>query len=120
MNISFNKIVFPLITAAFFLLQCTKYSDGYNPQGGDLPSSYIQILDSTFSPAIDTIALGGSIKFINQSSMAHTIVSDDNTTIPSTLVNPASSFLFKKDTTGIFHYHCVEHPAASGSIVILP
>jgi hypothetical protein len=119
MNAS-HKYLILLLLVAMSLVYCTKYTDGYNPQGGDLPSSFVQVFDSTFSPAFDTIALGGSVKFINQSSMAHTIVSDDNTTIPSVLINSSSFYLFKKDTVGVIHYHCVEHPNAAGAIVIRP
>ena len=119
MNAPYKNLML-LLLVSMTLAYCTKYTDGYNPQGGELPSSYIQVLDSTFTPAFDTIALGGSVKFINQSSMAHTIVSDDNTTIPSVLINPSSFYLFKKDTIGIIHYHCVEHPNAAGAIVIRP
>jgi plastocyanin len=102
---------------------CNK-NTGFEQAGGLLPTNYIVIKDSTFSPVTLTVANGSSITFLNQTTVAHTIMSDDTTTLRAALIRPDSSFYFKPDTaTSIpvpiyIPYHCIEHPSSRGVIVL--
>lgn len=95
------------------------YSD-FTSQGGGLTTSYVYLLDGSVQPAYLKIATGSSVTFVNNSGQPHTIISDDTFTIKTNLILPAKSFLFKKDTFGIFPYHCVEHPNVTGTIEFRP
>lgn len=102
------------------LLSCDKQNSSFTPQGGGIPTNYISILDSSFSPSNITLAVGSSITFVNSSTISHTIISDDTVTIKTPVIVPGSSFFYKKDTVGTFNYHCIEHPGVRGSITLRP
>lgn len=122
-----NKILFLLLTGAVLLgiYACNKNTN-FNPQGGQLPTHYIQILDSSFSPATMTQANGANFTFLNGTHNSHTIVSDDTFTIKAKLIAPDSFYFFKPDTATAtpqpiyIPYHCVEHPTARGVIILNP
>lgn len=111
------------------LLLTTMYScskeDDFEAQGGQLPTHYINILDSSFSPSILTIANGNSVTFLNKTSNTHTIVSDDSATILSPALAPNGFYYVKPDTIAgsaqvYIYYHCKEHPSVKGTIVLMP
>ena len=109
-----------LITCLLFvsLFSCNKENEGYNAIGGQLPSNYILIKDSSFSPAVLSVVVGSSITFSNQTNLLHTIVSDDTVAIKSTPVAGGLSFVIKPLSPGPIFYHCAEHPNAKGLINI--
>ncbi len=102
------------------IISCDKQNSGFNPQGGNIPTNYINILDSSFSPAVLTIAIGSSITFVNSTNTIRTIVSDDSVTIITPGIPAFGSYFYKKDTIGTFNYHCVEKPSARGTVVLRP
>ena len=111
-----------LLTAVLFagLYSCTKTAADFDGQGGLLPTHYITINDSSFSPIVLTLATGSSITFVNSTDNEHSIVSDDSATILSGTILHKTSFYFKKDTTGTFNYHCGMHPTVKGTIILTP
>jgi plastocyanin len=50
----------------------------------------------------------------------HSIKTNDSTTIRSNDLAPGTSFTFKKDTTGVFNYHCSQHPTVQGTFILTP
>ncbi len=116
MNISFGKIVGLFCIAAIVLSACDK-SIPRNWQGGTLTYSYIYITDDSITPLYMNASIGTSIKFVNTSSLAHTMVSDvDSTALRTNTMQPSTSFVYKKDTIGLIPYHCIEHPTERGTI----
>jgi plastocyanin len=113
-----------LLIIVFFLLgalvSCGKENVATELNGGQLPTSYISILDSSFSPTVLNISIGASVTFLNSTNTVHTIVSDDSTSFRTSAIAPFQSFYFKKDTIGTIGYHCVEHPNVRGVIVLRP
>ncbi|MEP7164997.1 MAG: hypothetical protein ABI741_09885 [Ferruginibacter sp.] len=116
-----------LLTALLLagLYSCSKDEEDFGAQGGLLPTHYIDIRDSSFSPSLITVAAGSSFTFLNKTTINHTIVSDDSSTILSPAIAPSSSFYVKPDTLAgslavRIYYHCKEHPAAQGTIILLP
>lgn len=105
-----------MITAA----SCNKSNSDFLPTGGQLPTRYMTLRDSAFTPSVLSIAVGNSITFLNQGSIPRSIVSDDNSTIVTGPIQPGGSFFYKKDTTGVFGIHCVETPALRATIIITP
>ena len=122
------------ITCSYLLLtgillsvaySCTKTASDFEAQGGLLPTHYVNILDSLFSPAILTVANGSSITFLNKTTSNHTLVSDDSLTILSPTLAPTAFYFVKPDTlAGVMpvyiNYHCKEHPAIKGTIILRP
>ncbi len=99
---------------------CSKTNGVYDTTNGVVPADDIQIRDDQFYPAIDSVALGASIRFVNVTGVSHTLISDDNVSINTPAILPASTHTIKINAVGTFRYHCIEHPAISGIIIMRP
>ena len=111
------------VVCSLLILQSCNNDDSYfSSKGGLLPTEYIYIQNGVFSQTFqnNTVALGTAVTFVNTTSSNHTIISDDNFTIQTPTIFPNKTFYFKKDTTGTFEYHCVEHPTVRGTITYRP
>jgi len=117
MQARFKAVIFIAVISlsVFFFTSCDKQI-AYNGVGGTLPSNYVYITDSTITPNSLRLSIGSSVTFVNTSSQAHQLVSNDNVTINTPTINPSSSYYYKKDTLGVFNYHCAVHPTETGSI----
>ena len=116
-----KKIYLFIITGVVFILPaCIKGHEGYDAAGGNLPTNYIIINTSSFSPASLAVRAGSSITFVNRDNTAHSIRTDDSTTINSNNIAPGSFYTFKKDTSGVFNYHCGLHPSVQGTFILSP
>lgn len=102
------------------LLSCNKEEGISEPQGGTLPTNYINIKENSFTPPVLYVQAGSSITFVNTTDGDHSIVTEDSSTIVSGTIGRRTSFFFKKDTTGTFYYHCGFHPSARGTFIIKP
>jgi plastocyanin len=103
-----------LLVIVFY--SCQKAPSTFSTSGGNLPTHYINILDSSFSPNDITLSIGSSITFLNSTTINHTIISDDSAALVTTTILPFNSYFYKKDTVGVINYHCKEHPAVRGRI----
>jgi plastocyanin len=116
---SFTKIIVGVLCFSA-IYSCTKTADDFIPEGGLLPTNYVKMSDSTFTPANLIISTGSSVTFVNDSDIEHSIVADDTVTIISNIIAPHTSFFFKKDTVAVIGYHCGVHPGARGTIILRP
>jgi len=115
------KYALTFVTLAFlFFASCESPHSGSNTGGGLIPTNYVAIKDSSFTPSTLTIVSGNSVTFLNQTGMMQILRSDDSTTIRDTSIAPNRSFYFKKDTSGTFGYHLKNKPAAKGTLIITP
>lgn len=114
-----NKVIHTILILSFFV-SCSKTYEGAPGVGGRLPSNFISIKDSAFTPAILTVATGSSITFVNNTVATKTIIGTDSTIIPRTLIEAGGSFLFIKNTSGFFDYHLADKPSVSGTINLTP
>jgi len=89
-----------------------------NVAGDGIPAYIIEVRDNGFYPEVDTIPLGAAIKFSNNTTNSHTLISPDSTSVHTPTLAPGSSYSFKILKTGGYNYHCIEHPDFSGKIVI--
>ncbi len=121
-----NRLFYFILAMIVVAVYACNKDNTYNPQGGQLPTHYIEIGDSSFTPNIVTEANGSSFTFLNHSGIAHSIVSDDTFTMAKVTIQPDSFYYFKPDTTAAtpiqiqIPYHCVEHPTARGVIILNP
>ena len=109
----------------FVFYSCSKDSDRSEPQGGLLPTNYININDGSFSPTPLTVSAGSSFTFLNKTTGTHTIVSADSSTLLSKALAPDSFYYVKPDTLSgsqpvVIYYHCKEHPTVTGTIILTP
>ena len=79
----------------------------------------VSIVDFAFSPQVDTITAGDSVKWTNNGAVTHT--STSNTLVwNSGNLAPGQSITFQFNTPGSFPYHCAIHTFMTGTIVVKP
>ena len=104
---------------------CTK-DTGFDPQGGELPTKYINFKDTGFAPSSLIAANGSNFTFLNSTDNPITIVGDDTSILKSVTIGPRLSYFFKPDTVPVvpaqiyIFYHCIEFPTARGLITLNP
>lgn len=109
------KLIFAF---AIFLLAagCTKIYDGEPGVGGQLPSNFIAVKDSSFFPVILSVVNGSTITFVNNTATDKQIQSTDSVIIPRVTIPAGGFYKFTKDTTASFQYYRVDKPAVVGQI----
>lgn len=107
-----------LVFVSLCFASCDKKNGFPNSAGGNLPSNYIFINSNEVTPSSLRIVRGGSITFVNNDDSLHSFNSYDTTFLKTGPIAPRSSFVFRKDTTGVFPYYCVQHPTVTGVIII--
>lgn len=75
------------------------------------------ISNFAFSPQTLTVIAGATVKWTNNDSVTHTIVSDSNM-FNSGNIAPGQSFQFSFKNPGTYSYHCSIHPNMTGSIIV--
>ena len=117
---NFGGLLLLLIYGCFFT-SCNKDGAGQSePVGGDLPTNYIIMSDSTFSPRSVAVVNGSSITFINRSTSTKGIYSSDSAVINKQNILVNTSYFFKKDTVATIVFSLGGKPAVSGSITYTP
>jgi plastocyanin len=71
-----------------------------------------------FQPFSLEVASGTTVTWINASSVAHTVMSDDLAFDDSGPIDPGSRFSATFDAPGTYHYRCGPHPDMKGIIVV--
>jgi hypothetical protein len=79
-------------------------------------TSSVNIQNVLFSPAILTINLGDSVKWLNKDGTTHSITQDNNLWTHD--ASPGGSFTRQFNTEGSYSYHCRFHPSMTGKIVV--
>jgi hypothetical protein len=111
--------------STIIISSCNKDNKGIpEAQGGLLPTNYITIKASSFSPASITAVKGSSFTFVNQSGAAQGIYSLDSVFLNKQGIADNTSYYFKKDTisTGnvVIYYFMAGKPSVQGSITLTP
>jgi hypothetical protein len=114
-----------IIFLAISIAACKKEGSGIpEAQGGLLPSNYITIKATSFSPANITAVKGSSFTFVNQSGAVQGIYSTDSIFLNKQGIADNASYYFKKDTvsTGpvVIYYFMAGKPTVQGSITLTP
>ena len=119
-----NKLISGLLAlavVAFTFSSCERECSGCSDAvGGLLPTNYIIIKDSAFSPSSITAVNGSSFTFVNNTGAIKGIYSLDSIIINKPTIQTTSSYFFKKDTVGTIYYHMAGKPSVVGSITLTP
>ena len=81
----------------------------------------VSIGDNFYKPKSVTIKVGQSIKWRNDGAVAHTVTSDDDSTVKfdSKTLEPRDGYALKPATRGKITYHCTIHGTVqSGTITV--
>ena len=104
-----------LAFSAIALVAC-KASDIGNPRPGTV---FVAARDSFFTPDTIHVAVGKAVRWTNQGHVYHSVVSD-GALWGSDLLRPAWWFEVRFDSAGTFPYHCSQHAAMTGTVVVDP
>lgn len=75
----------------------------------------VSIIDSSFSPSTVTVAVGSTVTWTNNDTMAHSVVVDG---VVSPTLQTGQTFTHTFSVSGSFDYHCGIHPSMTGSVIV--
>jgi plastocyanin len=91
---------------------------GTDPIGQPPPGTvFVSARDSFFQPETVTVMAGRSVRWTNDGAVYHTAVSD-SLLWESDLIPPRSWFEVRLDSAGAFSYHCSQHAAMTGTVIV--
>ena len=82
-----------------------------------IPSGARTLTTNAFGANPLTVAVGTTVTWTNNDSIAHDAVAD-NGLWNSSLLNAGQSFQFRFTTTGTFPYKCTIHPNMVGTVTV--
>ena len=114
-----KKRIFGLSLLFIVLLfwSCSKTSDGGNT-GGGTNGNRISMKNSVFNPAAFTVTVGGTVTWINDDSMVHTVTADDGS-FNSSDIQPGGTYSRTFNTAGSNPYHCIHHVGMTGTVSVV-
>lgn len=116
MNKTFLFLGFLMVVAVVSVSGCTSNTSQTNSTSNLGPND-VTIQNFAFSPATLTVKAGTTVKWVNQDSATHQVVSDTGL-FNSGDLSKGQSFSFTFNQTGTYAYHCMIHPSMTGSIVV--
>lgn len=92
---------------------CAGDDIGAPPEG----AVFVNAKDNFFQPDTVTVALGTSVRWTNNGTTLHTVVSETGLW-QSNLLSPSSWFEVRFDSLGTFDYHCSRHDGMTGTVIV--
>ncbi len=99
---------------------CTKIYDGSPGVGGNIPSNFIAVKDSSFNPGILQIAVGSSVTFVNNTNADKIIIGADSNQIPRRTIAAGKFFTFTPANAGNISYQRADKVSVTGNINVTP
>jgi len=88
--------------------------------GGIRPGTvFAAARDSFFTPDTITVGIGLPVRWTNEGTVYHRVVSD-SALWSSNLLAPTWWFEVRFDSAGTFPYHCSEHSGMTGTVIVTP
>lgn len=110
-----------IIATCIISSSCTREGKGISDAvGGMLPTNYIIVTDTSFSPRNYNVANGNSFTFVNQSGSTKGIYSTDSVVINKQNIANNTSYFFKKDTVGTITFFLAGKTNVRGTITLTP
>jgi len=116
-----------LVLASAVLVGCGGGSGGGGPTGpgpgpgpGPAPSTRTVTMGAaTFSPSATTLALNGTVTWVNSSAIEHNVTFAAVAGAPASIDNHTSGSNARTfGTAGTFSYACTNHAGMTGSVVV--
>lgn len=76
----------------------------------------VRIKNSAFDPAVITVKVGSTVRWVNQDSVPHRVVFVDGA--DSTVLSATQSWSRKFDEAGTYDYTCTIHPSMRGTVIV--
>ena len=109
-----------LTFAAFLYTGCSKSSNnGYGMSGstGSPGPGQVWMQNTQYVPSSITIAVNGTVTWINKDGFDHTVAADDNSWFSGN-VPSGGSFTHQFTAAGTYGYHCTIHPQMTGTVIV--
>jgi plastocyanin len=110
------------VIAVLLLTLCAGCSSSNTPTTSPTNGTPVSIVagsttltTTAYSPNPVTVAVGGTVTWINNDTTAHTSNGDDNSWSSGTLA-PGGQFSHTFGAAGTFAYHCTLHPNMIGTV----
>ena len=104
-----------MILVGFLFLSCSKNNDDMVDDPAVSNDNKVYMKNSTFSPVSLGIAVGGTVTWINDDNLIHTVTADDGS-FNSGDMQPGATFKRTFNIPGTFPYHCIYHRGMMGSV----
>jgi plastocyanin len=109
-----------LIPCAFILAAVAVLACGKEDIGGIQPGTvFVAARDSFFQPDTINVSVGLPVRWTNEGSVNHTVVSDSALWTSNALA-PTWWFEVRFDSAGTYAYHCSLHSGMIGAVVVSP
>ena len=102
---------------SFLFLECTKSSSNANPDNNNNPGTIIYMKNSTFSNTDLGIAEGGTVTWINDDVMIHTVTASDGS-FDSGDIPVGGRYTRTFNAAGVYRYRCTHHSTMIGQISV--
>ena len=112
---NFYMIGLNMILVCFLFLSCSKNNEDIVDDPAVSNDNKVYMKNSTFSPASLGFAVGGTITWINDDNMIHTVTADDGS-FNSGDLHPGATFRRTFNIPGTVPYHCSYHRGMTGSV----
>jgi plastocyanin len=110
-----RELAFTALVVA--MAACSSSSTGTGACGQSGANANVNATDSkVFSPNGTTITHGQSVCWQNNGTLTHSVTAD-NTSFNGT-IGPGQTFVQAFPTVGSFSYHCIYHPAMTGTVTV--
>lgn len=110
-----TRIIAVIAAAVLFAaLPASEYADA---QTASAQTHVVTIKDFAYSPNPLTIAVGDSVKFVNDDDVAHTATAGDGS-FDSKEIDNGKSWTYTFSTAGTYPYICSVHPSMTGKIIV--
>ena len=105
-----KRLLFLSALLLLFVVACEDDNDEIRPE------NEVWMSTNAFLPANLEVDPGTTVRWVNNSSVTHHVVS--NTGLFNEILNPGQSYSFTFNNTGSFDYECTIHPGMTGSITV--
>lgn len=111
-----KKFIFLLVVSATILSGCGYQGVPQEKTVTAVPVNTVMINHFIFEPSELTVAVGTTVTWKHNDSVAHTIVSPN--VFESKVLNRGDNFTFTFTAPGEYNYHCSIHPSMTGKIIV--
>ena len=93
-------------------------STGLSSSGNSGTDNLVKIDNFSFAPATLTIKAGTEVRWKNQDDIPHTVVSADQQTFKSKVLDTDEEFTYTFTKPGTYKYFCSIHPKMTATVVV--
>ena len=106
------------LSMAAFVGGLVVISAGLSSSGNSGTNNLVKIDNFSFAPTTLTIKAGTEVRWKNQDDIPHTVVSADQQTFKSKVLDTDEEFTYTFTKPGTYKYFCSIHPKMTATVVV--